>query len=103
MISFKRNQCFLRQQVGVFTRDIWSWEDVLWLGNVLVLAEHFHQSLWHPGRAPGRHHMTIPESLTCFSDPKVFSLKFFPENEGLQNLYSSSCWCSFQFTVKLHC
>lgn len=59
-----------------------------------------NRSLWHPDRVPGRHHMTISESLTCFSDPKVFSLKFFPENEGMHNLCSSSCRCSLPFTVK---
>lgn len=44
----------------------------------------FHLSLWHPGRAPGRHHMTISESLTCFSDPKVFSLKFSQKMKGCE-------------------
>lgn len=33
---------------------------------------------------PGRHHITISESFTCFSDPKVLSLKSSPENEGMQ-------------------
>lgn len=50
---------------------------------------------------PGRHHITISESSTCFSDPKVLSLKSFPEN-GCKSLGNSSCWL-FPFAIKLQC
>lgn len=73
---------------------------LVWKCSCCACRTCFHRSLRHPGRAPGRHHMTISESLTCFSDPKDFSLKFFPENEEMQNLCSSG---SFPFTVKLLC